>query len=77
MRIYIGNLSKMTTSRHLADLFQSYGAVRTSRIVSDEKTGHSLGFGFVEMEPKCAKRAIEKLHRFLFMNFYLEVNEVC
>jgi RNA recognition motif-containing protein len=76
MQIYIGNLNVMTTAHQLANLFLPFGSVRLSRIVCDKKTGRSLGFGFIEMDTKCAKSAIRKLNRFLFMNSYMEVKEV-
>src|ERR1700744_3088930 len=76
MEIYIGNLSTMATAQHLATLFLPFGSVRLSRIVRDEKTGRSLGFGFIEMGAKAAKSAIQKLNRYLFMNSYMVVEEV-
>lgn len=76
MQIYIGNLSEMTTAQQLANLFLPYGNVRFPRIVRDEKTGRSLGFGFIEMEARAAQSAIRRLNRFLFMNSYVEVKEV-
>ncbi|HXB08888.1 MAG TPA: RNA-binding protein [Puia sp.] len=76
MQIYIGNLSEMTTALHLANLFLPFGCVKISRIVRDEKTGRSLGCGFIEMDTKGAHSAIRKLNRFLFMNSYMEVKEV-
>ena len=76
MKIYIGNLNVMTTAHQLANLFLPFGSVRLSRIVRDEKTGRSLGCGFVEMDPNGAKSAIRKLNRFLFMNAYMDVKEV-
>ena len=76
MQIYIGNLSQMTTTHHLVNLFLPFGKVRFSRIASDEKTGRSLGFGYIEMDPTGAKNAIRKLNRILFMNSYMEVKEV-
>jgi len=76
MQIYIGNLNVMTTAHQLASLFVPFGSVKISRIVSDEKTGRSLGFGFVEMDTRGAQSAIRKLNRFLFMNCYMEVKEV-
>ncbi|MBN9383752.1 MAG: RNA-binding protein [Chitinophagaceae bacterium] len=75
MQIYIGNLNEMTTARHLADLFLPFGCVLLSHIVRNEKTGRSLGFGFIEMEANSAKKAIERLNRRLFMNSYMEVKE--
>jgi len=50
--------------------------VKLSRIVRDESTGRSLGFGFVEMETSGARRAIRRLNQCLFMNSYVEVEEV-
>ena len=76
MQIYIGNLNVMTTSYHLASLFRPFGSVRLSRIVSDEKTGRSLGFGYIEMDAWGAQSAIRRLNRFFFMNAYVEVKEV-
>ena len=76
MQILIRNLNEKTTARHLADLFLPYGMVRTVRIISDRITGHSLGYGYIEMEPNCGKLAVERLDRRLFMNFYMEVKEV-
>jgi len=76
MQIFIGNLNNMTTAQHLASLFLPFGSVRLSRIARDEKTGRSLGFGFIEMETGAALSAIKKLNRFLFMNTYMEVKEI-
>ena len=76
MRIYIGNLSEMTTAHQLARLFLPFGSVQFSHIERDEKTGRSLRFGFIEMDMPNAKSAIEKLNRILFMNAYVEVAAV-
>jgi RNA recognition motif-containing protein len=76
MQIFIGNLNRMTTARHLADLFLPYGMVRTVKIISDQMTGHSLGYGYIEMEPNCGKLAVRRLDRRLFMNCYIKVDEV-
>ncbi|HXB91207.1 MAG TPA: RNA-binding protein [Puia sp.] len=76
MQVYIGNLNVMTTSHQLANLFRPFGSVKLSRIVSDVKTGRSLGFGYVEMDARGAQSAIRRLNRFLFMNAYVEVKEV-
>ncbi len=76
MQIFIGNLNRMTTARHLADLFLPYGMVHTVKIISDQLTGHSLGYGYIEMEPNCGKLAVQRLDHRLFMNSYMEVKEV-
>jgi RNA recognition motif-containing protein len=76
MQIFIGNLNKMATARHLADLFHPFGSVSGSRIIRDDKTGFSMGFGYIEMDIRCGKLAIQKLNCLLFMNSYMEVREV-
>ncbi len=48
--IYVGNLSFNTSEGDLSDLFGQYGAVQSVKIISDQFTGKSRGFGFVEMQ---------------------------
>lgn len=47
--IYVGNLSFDASEGELRDLFGQYGQVDTVKIISDQFTGRSRGFGFVEM----------------------------
>jgi RNA recognition motif-containing protein len=75
MKIFVGNLSKHATARQLADLFFPFGKVLGSTIASDNSTGRSLGYGYVEMERRSGSLAIQNLDRLLFMSFYMEVNE--
>jgi RNA recognition motif-containing protein len=49
-KIYVGNLSYNLTDSELKDAFAKFGAVSSSRIITDRETGRSKGFGFVEME---------------------------
>jgi RNA recognition motif-containing protein len=76
MQIRVGNLSMMTTAKQLAELFLPFGKVSSSKIISGDLKGRSRGMGFIEMEYPCGKRAIQRLHRLLFMNSYIEVHEV-
>ncbi len=48
--IYVGNLSFDTNEGDLSNLFAQYGAVDSVKIISDQFTGKSRGFGFVEMQ---------------------------
>jgi len=50
MNIYVGNLSFNATEESLQDLFSSIGEVESVKIITDQDTGRSKGFGFVEME---------------------------
>jgi len=49
MNIYIGNLSAKTTEEELRETFESFGDVDSAKIIKDNLTGRSRGFGFVEM----------------------------
>jgi RNA recognition motif-containing protein len=49
MRIFIANLAFTTTEDELERLFEPYGIVNRTQIITDRDTGRSRGFGFVEM----------------------------
>jgi len=49
MNIYVGNLSFETAEPELRELFEAYGTVDSVKIISDQFTGRSRGFGFIEM----------------------------
>ena len=57
VNIFVGNLAFTTAEQTLRDLFASYGAVDTVRIMTDRETGCTRGFGFVEMPEGTAARA--------------------
>ena len=76
MNIYVGNLSYTSTDNTLRTLFETYGTVTTTKIVTDKFTGASRGFGFVEM-PNAdeAQKAIAELNGKEFQGRKLVVNE--
>lgn len=76
MNIFVGNLNKKTTAQHLFQLFLQFGKVNSVRIVMDSDTGHSLCCGYIEMDNQAGSKAIQTLHERIFMNSYMEVNEV-
>ena len=49
MRIFVGNLAWSTTEDELHQLFEPYGEIERTHIITDRETGRSRGFGFVEM----------------------------
>jgi RNA recognition motif-containing protein len=49
INIYVGNLSYNSTEDALRDLFGAYGTVERAKIITDQFTGRSKGFGFIEM----------------------------
>jgi RNA recognition motif-containing protein len=76
MNIYVGNLPYSATENSMRDLFEGYGAVTTSKIVTDKFTGSSRGFGFIEM-PNAdeAQKAIDELNGKDFEGRKIVVNE--
>ncbi len=76
MNIYVGNLPYSATENSMRDLFEGYGAVTTSKIVTDKFTGSSRGFGFVEMpNAEEAQKAIDELNGKDFEGRKIVVNE--
>jgi RNA recognition motif-containing protein len=49
MNIYVGNLSRETPEEDLRHAFEAFGQVGSVKIIKDQYTGDSRGFGFVEM----------------------------
>ena len=65
MNIYVGNLAYSVGEQDLEDVFSQYGEVVSVKIVTDRDTGHSKGFGFVEMgDDDSGSAAIDGLHDF-------------
>lgn len=63
MNIFIGNLAFTSTDQDLRQLFELYGTVDMSNVMTDCETGHPCGFGFVDMPDRSAARAaIAGLH---------------
>lgn len=49
MALYVGNLPWRMRDNDLADVFSEYGPVMSAKIIIDNKTRRSKGFGFVEL----------------------------
>ena len=76
MNIFVGNLAFSTTDHGLRQLFEPYGMVDESRVITDRDTGRSKGFGFVEMpDGTAAITAIAKLQGQEVEGRTLTVNE--
>jgi RNA recognition motif-containing protein len=62
MNIYVSNLSFNIQDEDLKKFFTSYGEVASAKIINDNFTGKSRGFGFVEMlDTEAAQKAITAL----------------
>jgi RNA recognition motif-containing protein len=49
MNIYVGNLSYDVTEEDLKETFESFGEIESVKIIKDNYSGRSKGFGFIEM----------------------------
>lgn len=62
-KIYVDNLSPVTTESELMNLFSTYGNVVDVNIAVDRTSQKSRGFGFVTMvTPEGARAAIRSLN---------------
>jgi RNA recognition motif-containing protein len=62
-KLYVGNLGYGVTDSDLAKMFEPHGTVESAQVIMDRDTGHSKGFGFVEMKTdQEAQAAIAALH---------------
>ncbi len=76
VNIYVGNLSFQAKEEDLRQLFEAYGQVDSAKIISDQFTGRSRGFGFVEMPNREeGMKAIQELDSKDFKGRTLRVNE--
>jgi cold-inducible RNA-binding protein len=76
MRLYVGNLSFETAEQDLQDLFAPLGNVDSVRLIRDQFSGRSRGFGFVEMaNDQEARNACTTLDQKDFQGRRLTVNE--
>ncbi len=61
-KLFVGGLSYSTTSESLRQCFAQCGTVVSARVITDQYSGRSRGFGFVEMSTEDeAKGAIARL----------------
>ena len=59
-KLYVGNLPFSADDDALQAHFSGVGTVSAAKVITDRDTGHSRGFGFVEMED--SDKAIEALN---------------
>lgn len=48
--MYVSNLGFHVQDEDLKQIFGKFGEVSSAKVIKDRDTGHSRGFGFVEME---------------------------
>ncbi|MFO7303233.1 MAG: RNA-binding protein [Acidobacteriota bacterium] len=75
-RLFVGNLPFSAEEGTLQDLFSQAGAVDSVRVMRDQATGRSRGFGFVEMATEeGAQAAIDRFNDTELGGRRLAVNE--
>lgn len=76
MNIYVGNLDYKVKEEDLVSMFEEYGTVDQTIIITDKFSGKSKGFGFVTMENEGeANHAIKELNGSDLKNRNITVNE--
>jgi RNA recognition motif-containing protein len=61
-KLFVGGLSFNTTSDGLREFFAQCGTVVSANVVTDQFSGRSRGFGFVEMDSvEDAQKAVREL----------------
>jgi len=76
MNIFVGNISFQSEENDLQAIFEKYGEVGSVKIIHDNYTGRSKGFGFVIMEnQEEAQKAIDELNGYYLQGKNLTVNE--
>ena len=59
-KIYVGNLSYDTSSNDLTDLFNQFGDILETKLITDRETGRSKGFAFITFtEEQSANNALD------------------
>ncbi|MEJ2347667.1 MAG: RNA-binding protein [Patescibacteria group bacterium] len=75
-KLYVGNLPYTVTGDQLAEHFKQAGNVVDSVVITEQHSGRSKGFGFVEMgSPEEAQKAIDMFNGKDFEGRNLVVNE--
>ena len=74
--IFVSNLSFRINDEDLKQAFADYGAVNSAKVIKDNFSGRSRGFGFVEMtNDEEADKAITELNNAEFDGKVMTVSE--
>ena len=75
-KLYVGNIPFQASEEELTEFFSTVGEVQSVKIIIDMQTGHSRGFGFIEMaSEEEAQKAIADLNGKTFNDKTLVINE--
>lgn len=74
-KLYVGNLSKLTTQDELNALFTQAGEVTAIEMIRDRKSGDSRGFAFVTMSAQSeADKAVSMFNTYSLNDHVLKVS---
>jgi len=75
-KIYVGNLPPQATEADLKNHFSKAGDVASVKIMKDQQSGQSRGFGFIEMSTRReAQKAVSMFNKQKFLEREILVNE--
>ena len=76
MNLYVGNLATEVTDEDLQKMFSVYGEVSSAKVIKDNFSNLSRGFGFVEMPRNSeADAAIKALNKEEFKGSRIQISE--
>ena len=76
MNIYVGQLPYSVTEEELREMFVQYGEVESLKLIMDNYSGQSKGFGFIEMPNNSeADQAIKGLNKTTLKGREIKVNQ--
>ena len=76
MNLYVGNLANELTDEDLRKIFSEYGEVTSAKVIKDNFSNLSRGFGFVEMPSNSeADAAIKALNREEIKGSKIQISE--
>lgn len=76
MKLYVGNLSYDVDDAKLNELFSKFGEVEEAKVIQDNYSGRSKGFGFVTFKDDAvAKKAIAEMNEKEIEGRQMKVNE--
>ena len=63
MKLFVGSLPYNITESELTELFGKFGSVISAKLIVDQFSGQSKGFGFVEMSSRSeGHKAMDELN---------------
>ncbi len=75
-KLYVGNISYQTTEDDLNTLFSQAGNIESVKVINDQYSGRSKGFGFVEFSTQEeADKAVSMFNGYSLGERKLIVNE--